>query len=113
VNLYLPKWKVTDETKLVPPLRALGMPSAFEDGVADFSGIDGTRKLVIKDVLHKAFVSVDEKGTEAAAATAVIVGPTSIPLFVDVKIDRPFIYLIRDNATGAVLFFGRIVDPSL
>ncbi len=111
VMLHLPRWKVTDETPLKAPLAALGMEAAFGD--ADFSGIDGTTNLVITDVRHKAFVAVDEKGTEAAAATAVIIGETSAPLFVDVAIDRPFLYLIRDNATGAIVFFGRTVDPTL
>lgn len=111
VMLHLPKWQATVETPLKAPLTALGMEAAFT--TADFSGIDGTMNLVITDVVHKAFVAVDEKGTEAAAATAVIIGETSAPEFVDVKVDRPFLYLIRDNATGAVVFMGRTVDPTL
>ena len=93
---------------------AFGMPIAFEppgaDSGADFSGMDGRRDLFIHDVLHKAFVAVDEEGTEAAAATAVIVGVRSMPPSATVVIDRPFIFLIRDRATGTVLFLGRVVD---
>ena len=90
---------------------SLGMPVAFGPE-ADFSGMDGGRSLFIKDVVHKAFVSVDEAGTEAAAATAVIVGVTSIPAEpINVEIDRPFIFLIRDIETGTILFVGRVLDP--
>jgi serpin B len=75
--------------------------------------MDGKRDLVIQDVVHKAFVAVDEFGTEAAAATGVVVGITSAPLDpATVTLDRPFIFLIRDIATGAVIFTGRVVDPS-
>jgi len=81
---------------------------------ADFSGMNGQRVLFVHDVLHKAFVSVDEAGTEAAAATAVIVGVTSIPAEpIEVKIDRPFIFLIRDVETGTLLFVGRVLNPNL
>jgi serpin B len=76
--------------------------------------MDGKRDLFIQDVLHKAFVSVDEAGTEAAAASAVIVGVTSVPANpVEVEINRPFIFLIRDIATGTVLFVGRVLNPNL
>ena len=80
---------------------------------ADFSGIDGTRFLYIQDAIHKAFVAVDERGTEAAAATAIIVGQTSIHLPPPISFiaDRPFIFLIRDNTTGAVLFMGKLANP--
>ena len=90
----------------------MGMPDAFEPGTADFSGMDGTRSLFISDVFHKAFVAVDEKGTEAAAATAVIMGRSAAmePDLV-LTVDRPFIFLIRDKSTGAILFVGRVLDP--
>jgi serpin B len=75
--------------------------------------MNGDRQLYISAVVHKAFVKTDEKGTEAAAATAVLVGPGSVPPPVPVfKADHPFVYLIRDKVTGAVLFMGRITDPS-
>ena len=88
------------------------MPVAFS-GEADFSGMTGNRELFIQEVMHKAFVSVDEAGTEAAAATAVIM-PASMPPgeIVEVTVDRPFIFLIRDIKTGTILFVGRIVNPS-
>jgi serpin B len=74
--------------------------------------MDGTRNLYITDVLHKAFIAVDEAGTEAAAATAVIVGATGIPgLPLEVSIDRPFIFLIRDLETQSILFMGRVLNP--
>jgi serpin B len=88
------------------------MGAAFTES-ADFSGMNGGRDLLIQDVLHKAFVSVDEDGTEAAAATAVIIGTTSMPLDpIAMTLDRPFVFLVRDTATGAVIFLGRVVDPS-
>ena len=80
---------------------------------ADFSGMNGRRDLMIQDVLHQAFIKVNEAGTEAAAATAVIVGETGIPpQGPDINLDRPFIYLIQDRPTGQILFVGRVVDPS-
>ena len=112
VHLSLPSWKLTDTTALAEQLSALGMKAAFDN--ADFSGIDGTHDLAISKVQHKAYVMVNEAGTEAAAATAVAVTTSAIggPL-VEIKVDRPFLYLIRDDATGAVVFLGRIVDPTL
>ena len=90
------------------------MPDAFDPDRADFSGMDGARDLFISDVLHKAFVAVDEKGTEAAAATAVIMELTSAPADepISFTIDRPFLYLIRDGQTGTILFLGRVVNPA-
>ncbi len=113
VALTMPKYEFSSDFSLKKALSALGMPVAFTDG-ADFSGMDGKRDLYISDVIHKAFVSVDEAGTEAAAATAVIMTTTSLPLnVVDVTIDRPFIFLIRDIPTGTILFLGHVTDPSL
>jgi serpin B len=109
ILLSMPKWEYDYSLGLKDALTSLGMGVAFTEA-ADFSGMDGRRDLVIQDVLHKAFVSVDEAGTEAAAATAVIVGLTSMPP--QVTIDRPFIYFIRDIETGAILFVGRVIDPS-
>jgi serpin B len=111
VLLRLPKFKLSAKFKLKPTLTGLGMPVAFSSE-ADFSGIDGTRELAISDVIHQAFVAVDEKGTEAAAATAVVAPPPSIPqVEVELNLDRPFLFLIRDAPTGAVLFMGRLADP--
>jgi serpin B len=112
VALTMPKFEFESEFGLVDTLDNMGMPAAFS-AQADFSGMNGTRDLVITDILHKAFVSVDEAGTEAAAATAVIVGEKAMPGEpIEVTVDRPFIFLIRDIETGAILFVGRVMNPS-
>jgi serpin B len=112
VALTMPKFEYESSFGLKEALSTLGMRVAFT-GDADFSGMNGKRDLLIQDVLHKAFVSVDEAGTEAAAATAVIVGLTSIPAQpIEVKIDRPFIFLIRDIPTGSTIFVGRVLNPA-
>ena len=112
VDLTIPKFQFESEFSLADTLAAMGMPAAFS-GDADFSGMTGNRELTISDILHKAFVSVDEAGTEAAAATAVVVGLTAIPEQpVQVTVDRPFVFLIRDIQTGAILFVGQVVNPS-
>ena len=85
------------------------MPEAFSDG-ADFSGIDGGRDLAVQSVIHEAIIAVDEKGTTAAAATGIVVGTTSLPP--TLVVDRPFLFFIRHNPTGAILFQGRVLDPS-
>lgn len=111
--LRLPRFTYTSASlSLNEPLQAMGMRDAFDPAAADFSGIDGRRDLFISQVLHKAFVAVDEAGTEAAAATAVVMETTSAPMDPPRFIaDRPFIFLIRDTQTGLILFMGRIVDP--
>ena len=112
VILTMPRFEFASGFRLGATLAAMGMPDAFS-GNADFSGMTGNRDLSISDVVHKAFVSVGEAGTEAAAATAVIM-PTAAPpgATVEVTIDRPFIFLIRDIKTGAISFVGRVVNPS-
>jgi serpin B len=112
VALTMPKFEFESEFGLKQTLAAMGMPIAFT-GEADFSGMTGSRELSIAEVIHKAFVSVDEAGTEAAAATAVVMELTAMPGEpVEVTIDHPFIFLIRDIETGTILFIGRVVDPS-
>ncbi|WP_434046039.1 MULTISPECIES: serpin family protein [Sorangium] len=111
VTMTLPRFKFESSLDLVDPLVQLGMPLAFT-GLADFSGIDGQGGLFISDVLHKAFISVNEAGTEAAAATAVVIGETSAPEPATIRFDRPFLFFIRDTATGAILFVGRVMEPS-
>jgi serpin B len=112
VDLAMPRFEFDSSFSLMEALSALGMPIAFSGG-ADFSGMTGNRELYIADVVHKAFVSVDEKGTEAAAATAVVMEASAPPSeVVELTIDRPFIFLIRDIETGAILFVGRTLDPS-
>ncbi len=113
VALTMPRFKIESELGLAETLQALGMVDAFDPNLADLSGMDGTTDLFVQDVVHKAFVDVDETGTEAAAATAVIVAQESAPLNpLQVTVDRPFVFFIRDIQTGAVLFVGRIVDPT-
>jgi serpin B len=112
VALTMPKFEYEYSLGLKKALTTLGMGVAFTPD-ADLSGMDGKRDLLIQDVIHKAFVSVDEAGTEAAAATAVIVGVTSMPAQpVEVKIDRPFIFLIRDIPTGSMIFVGHVLNPA-
>ena len=113
VTLALPKFKMTSEFKLADVLASMGMKLAFSDQ-ADFSGMASRERLCIGQVLHKAFVDVHEKGTEAAAATAVVVVPTSAPKeppAANLRADRPFVFVIRENRTGAILFMGRVANP--
>jgi serpin B len=113
-ELTMPKFTYESEFSLAQTLVAMGMPDAFSTS-ADFSGIDGTPgRLMITDVIHKAFVLVDEAGTEAAAATAVIFAETSAPNGQEpivFTVDRPFVFFIRDIETDTILFIGRVVDP--
>ena len=114
VDVKLPKFKFTAEFKLKPTLSDMGMPIAFSDR-ADFNAMSSGAKLMISDVLHKAFVDVHEKGTEAAAATAVVMKLTSAPPMLqpaNFHADHPFVFLIRDNRTGSILFAGRVANPS-
>ncbi|MDH3582905.1 MAG: serpin family protein, partial [Phycisphaerae bacterium] len=112
VNVFLPRFKLETQYDLKPPLKALGMKDAFVYGRADFTGLSESEKLYISAVLHKAFVEVNEEGTEAAAATAVVVATKSakprIPTF---RADRPFVFLIRDRSSGSILFLGRVTNP--
>lgn len=111
VSVMLPRFKIESQFDLGDKLSKLGMVDAFT-GAADFSGMNGKGGLYISAVIHKAFVDVNEAGTEAAAATAVIVGETSAPEPAEIHFDRPFLFFIRDVATGTVLFFGRVEDPA-
>jgi serpin B len=113
VNVKFPRFKFSWGSKsLKDALGALGVKAAFGGG-ADFSGMSEKGKFKVSDVLHKAFVEVNEEGTEAAAATAVGMMATSMPIRpTEFVADRPFLFLIRDNASGAVIFLGRLSDPS-
>jgi len=115
VELLLPRFRTSSEFELAPPLAALGMARAFRYPDADFSGIDGTHELFIGSVIHQAFVDVDEHGTEAAAATAVMMRAGSAPPSekpVVFRADHPFLFFIRDTTSNVVLFAGRLADPS-
>ena len=111
VKLTLPKYEFESEISLAETLAAMGMPSAFGEG-ADFSGMTGDRSLFISDVFHKAYVGVDEEGTEAAAATAVVMMESAMPAEpLEMRVDRPFLFLIQERETGSVLFLGRVLNP--
>ena len=113
VALALPKFGIETNADLATVLAALGMPTAFTDA-ADFSGITTAEQLAISDVVHQANIDVDEKGTEAAAATAVAMRQSAMPAEgVTVRLDRPFLFALRDVPTGAILFLGRVGDPSI
>lgn len=112
VNLHLPRFTVRLPTLLGDPLRALGMRLAFTDA-ADFTNLTVREPLKISEVIHEGFIDVTEAGTEAAAATAVVFVDGGIgPDFVSLSVNRPFYYFIRDRGTGALLFIGRVVDPT-
>lgn len=112
VDLSMPLFEFDSSLGLNKVLAAMGMPIPFSE-TADFSGINGNRDIYISEVLHKAYISVDEAGTEAAAATGVVMALVGIPEApIEVKIDRPFIFFIRDIETGTILFIGRVLDPS-
>lgn len=112
IDLTMPRWTFRTPSSLKRPLEALGMRAAFRD--ADFTPMtEEDLDLVVSHVLHQAFIAVDEKGTEAAAATAVVMRETSAPVAVPFVVDRPFLFVIHDVEHGAPLFVGRVVDPSL
>ena len=116
VHLSLPKWQFTAGIKLREPLLGLGMHAAFDRSEADFSKMTGSRGLFIQEIYHQGFVAVDENGTEAAAATAVVFGDAGVSFPVDppveLKFDRPFMFAIYDDPTGQILFMGQVAQPS-
>jgi serpin B len=116
LDLQMPKFAFDSAASLKAALEALGVANAFvpptRDGGADFTGMTDARELFLRDVLHKVFVSVDEHGTEAAAATAAVFERTSGAPPALMHLDRPFLFLIRHQATGTVLFMGRVTDPA-
>lgn len=113
VVVALPKFEVRTQAGLVPVLQRLGLSEATSDR-ADFSGMTGAKDLFISDVVHEAWISADEAGTEAAAATAVNMSLTAAPTDpVIFDVDRPFIFVLEDVSTGAILFMGRVVDPTV
>ena len=107
--IYLPKFEFDTKYFMKETLSKMGMPTAF--GNADFSGMDGTKSLFIDAVIHQAFVKVDEEGTEAAAATAVIMAESAAMQRKIFRADHPFIFIIQERETGNILFLGRVVDP--
>jgi serpin B len=115
VKVYFPRLKITSSFSLSTILKALGMMDAFSQTSADFSGMTTTERIFISDVIHKAFVAVDEDGTTAAAATAVMLEATAMPMPKPnpkvFKADHPFLFCIRHNSSGKILFIGRFSDP--
>jgi len=112
VSVALPKFKYDAKFELADTLAAMGMPDAMKLGVADFTGITRRDDVAISNVVHQAYVEVNEVGTEAAAATGVVLGRTAAPRTdVEFRADRPFLFLIREHATGSVLFLGRVTNP--
>ncbi len=113
-DLTLPKFKLDLRLELTSALKEMGMRSAFDPAQADFSGITGRRDLSISSVVHQAYVDVNEEGTEAAAATAVVARTSAVMREETIVLhaDHPFLFLIRENQTGTILFLGRMVNPS-
>jgi serpin B len=113
VLVYLPRFKLTSQFQLAEVLKAMGITRAFTPGEADLSGMSSEEQLFLSAVIHKAFVDVNEEGTEAAAATGIAVKATAAiaepPQF---RADHPFVFLIWDNRTGSILFLGRLVNPA-
>ncbi len=113
MKLYLPRFNFEFSLDLADRFKQMGMPLPFDPAQADFSGLyDQTQEpnnLFISHVAHKAYVKVDEEGTEASAATGVIAEIVSMPVML--RIDHPFLFVIRDRQTGAILFVGRVLDP--
>lgn len=110
VDLYLPKLKLEENYDLKSPLSSMGIQNAFDPGQADFTGMSAKRDLFISQVIHKAFVEVNEEGTEAAAATGVLMMRSRVPTMT-FKADHPFIFFIRHNKSQTILFFGRFCSP--
>jgi serpin B len=112
VQLALPKWEFRTQAPVADVLAAMGMPTAFDPLAANFSAMTKQEQLYISAVAHEAFIAVDEAGTEAAAATAVVIGTTSMPEYQEVVADRPFLFVIHDVEHGTPLFLGRVSDPT-
>ena len=112
IAVNIPKFKLETDYVLNSMLADMGMPTPFDPDAADFAGITEEERLFIAAALHKAFVDVNEKGTEAAAATGIIAEATSYQPIPNFRADHPFIFIIQDSETENILFMGRVVDPS-
>ena len=112
ITLTMPKFEIESSFSLAEQMQALGMTTAFDPNLADFSGTTGEKDLYIADVVHKAYIDVNEEGTEAAAATAIGMSTTSMPaISYEITLDHPFVYVIYDRNTGTIVFMGRVVAP--
>jgi len=110
-KVYFPKFEFKFDDSLVDELKVLGMTDAFDDMKANFSGISDDANLIISEVMHKTYIKVDERGTEAAAVTGITVGTTSAGPDNSFRVDHPFVFAIREKDTNAILFIGKVMDP--
>lgn len=110
-EVFLPKFEFKFDNSLKDELAALGMTDAFNEAKANLSGISDAAKLFISEVMHKTYIKVDERGTEAAAVTGITVGVTSMPVDNSFRVDHPFVFAIREKDTQAILFIGKVMDP--
>ncbi|VVB77166.1 Serpin (serine protease inhibitor) [uncultured archaeon] len=113
VDVWMPRFSLTQSQELSGTLKSLGMKVPFDSMLANFSGINATAGLYITGVFHKAFINVNETGTEAAAATGVVIGTTAVQFPVQFRADHPFVFFIMDKSTGAILFMGRVENPAV
>src|SRR5579885_596934 len=114
VKVYIPKFKLDTKYALNDILVSMGVKDAFDPNTADFSGMTGNHDLSISTAIHQAYVKVDEKGTEAAAATGIVISATAMPIYQHTfQADHPFVFVIYDKQTGLVLFMGQIMNPSV
>ncbi|WP_339105029.1 serpin family protein [Haloterrigena salinisoli] len=115
VDLAFPTFGIESKFSLVETMRESGMERAFDGASADFSGMveSDESDLFVDDVIHQSFVEVDEEGTEAAAATIVVVADSAVPDRVELTVDRPFLFYVRDRPTETPLFVGRVVDGEM
>lgn len=112
VDVNLPSFKIKSTFNLNDSLVSMGMPDAFDDSKADFSGMDGTRELYISNTIHQANIDVNEEGATATAATAVVMSKRSLPQDYQFHANHPFIFLLRENTTGSIMFIGRVLNPA-
>jgi serpin B len=112
VQISLPRFKMSYEASLSGLLSSMGMADAFNSSVADFTGINAGGRLYISDVKHKTMVEVNEEGTVAAAVTSVVITTTVTMLPYVINVNKPFVFVISEKSTGAILFTGRIMDPT-
>ena len=111
VDVHLPSFKIKSGFNLNEMLKSMGMLDAFDER-ADFSGMDGTQLIYLSDTIHQASIEVNEEGATATAATAVVAGTKSLPVEFQFHADHPFIYFLRENTTGSILFIGRVLNPA-
>ena len=109
IHLFFPKFKIESQASLKIALQSLGINEAFFECVANFGNVSDCNELFVSDVMHKAFVEVNEEGTEAAAATAIPIGINCSPQ--KFRASHPFMFFIKDDATGAIVFMGRLMNP--